>query len=328
RLLVLTSFEELAGVDPALLERLAGHMIRPVKPSALQRALTHAAGEPPAPEPSPAPAAAPAAPVRVLIVEDNPVNQHVVRLHLQKLGYQTAVAQDGEEAVAAIAAAAYDLILMDCQMPRMDGFTATRHIREAELAAGGHVPIVAMTAHAMAGDREACLAAGMDDYLSKPITAAVLRATLRRWLPDAAPEPPPGPAEPGAPPPGLTPAELDGAVLEGLRELNSDDEPDIVTMLIEIFFNSAPALLAQIREQAARQDGPALEIAAHSLKGSASNLGARELARLCKDLEYAGRDGRFELVPAQLVAAEREFARVRLALERERQLPEDPPPAA
>jgi CheY-like chemotaxis protein len=122
---------------------------------------------------------------RILLVEDNPVNRAVTRVMLEYFGCRTDVARNGREALAAVAGAVYDLILMDCQMPEMDGYDATRAIRERESACGGEVrriPIVALTAHAMEGDRESCLDAGMDDYLSKPYKPDQLSVVLARWL--------------------------------------------------------------------------------------------------------------------------------------------------
>jgi CheY-like chemotaxis protein len=122
---------------------------------------------------------------KLLLVEDNPVNQRVAQAVLGKLGYQSELAVNGAEAVTAAAARSYDLILMDCQMPVMDGFEATRRIREAQ-AGARRVPILAMTANAMQGDRERCLQVGMDDYLPKPVTLDALRVALQRWLPPVA----------------------------------------------------------------------------------------------------------------------------------------------
>jgi CheY-like chemotaxis protein len=141
-------------------------------------------------KPAPAPRAAPTAPVhaRILVAEDNPVNQQLARAMLLRLGYQTDVAGNGEEAVEAVMNLPYDLVLMDCQMPVMDGFEATRVIRDRE-GTVRHTTIVAVTANAMEGDRERCLTAGMDDYLAKPFRAGDLRRVLERWIamsPDAA----------------------------------------------------------------------------------------------------------------------------------------------
>jgi signal transduction histidine kinase/ActR/RegA family two-component response regulator len=146
---------------------------------------------PRAAEPAPTPPAGPTAPVvrgerpwRILLAEDNPVNQAVARRLLERLGCESVVAANGSEAVQRFSEGGFDLVLMDCQMPDVDGYEATAEIRRAQSGAG-HTPIVAMTANAMQGDRERCLAAGMDDYISKPVSRATLEATLARWLPAA-----------------------------------------------------------------------------------------------------------------------------------------------
>jgi CheY-like chemotaxis protein len=161
----------------------------PVRPTrllgSLRQAFDPAAGiarpAPAAPTALPSAPTAPAQSLRVLVAEDNAVNQIVVMRMLEKAGHRADLAANGREAVEALARGAYDLVLMDCQMPEMDGFAASRAIRADEAGTGRHVPIVALTANATQGDREQCLAAGMDDYLAKPITAATLRAVLARW---------------------------------------------------------------------------------------------------------------------------------------------------
>jgi CheY-like chemotaxis protein len=212
----------------------------------------------------------------VLLVEDNPVNQRVVRLQLERLGCRVDVAPGGAEAVAAVAATDYDLVFMDCQMPGMDGYQATAAIRAAERDRGRHVPIIALTAHALHGDAERCLAAGMDDYLAKPVTGKDLRRALARWLPDAptqeapAPEPEPAAGEPV----------LDPEVLRGLRELQPEGEPDLMADLLALFRADAERLVGEMRAAAAAGAAEALQRAAHTLKGSGANLGAVHLAAL------------------------------------------------
>jgi CheY-like chemotaxis protein len=163
----------------------------PLRPSQLRSALEHATllrGHGEERTVVAAPVKAESLSWKLLLVEDNPVNQRVALAVLGKLGYQADLAGNGAEAVTATAARPYDLVLMDCQMPVMDGFEATRRIREAQ-AGARRVPILAMTANAMQGDRERCLQAGMDDYLPKPVTLDALRTALQRWLPQLAPKP-------------------------------------------------------------------------------------------------------------------------------------------
>jgi hypothetical protein len=163
----------------------AGRFQKPLRQAALQRALqrlwaseselTGAAAAAPANRPEPA------RPARILIVEDNATNQILARRMLEKMGHRVDVVADGKEALAVLELADYDLIFMDCQMPVLDGYAATAELRRREAPGGGHVPVVAMTANAIEGERERCLAAGMDDYLVKPLQAAVIDAAVRRW---------------------------------------------------------------------------------------------------------------------------------------------------
>jgi CheY-like chemotaxis protein len=168
---------------------------------------------------------------------------------------------------------------MDCQMPEMDGYAATAAIRARETSAA-RLPIVAMTAHAMKGDRERCLAAGMDDYLAKPLRPEQLDAVLERWLhapagaPEAAPEPEPGPA---------SMALVDEARARVFRE----DYPEIVDQLIELFQDSTPPLLRELREGAEAGDAETVRRAAHKLKGSCQNIGASGMAAQVAELERA-----------------------------------------
>jgi CheY-like chemotaxis protein/HPt (histidine-containing phosphotransfer) domain-containing protein len=231
---------------------------------------------------------------RALLAEDNPTNQKIGALMLEKLGCRVDVVADGREAIDAIAAAPYDVVFMDCQMPEMDGYEATGEIRRRELARGSRVPIIAMTANAMQGDREKCLAAGMDDYISKPVTPAALKTVLRRWLGGR----------------DLLTAALDATAFAGFAELASGDG-GLLRELVETFTSDAAERIAALREAAAVADANGLRTAAHTLAGSSSGLGASTLAELCRRLEM-----RASVLSApeavRLVAElETEFARVR-----------------
>ncbi len=191
RLILLTAFDERGLGEQALQVGFAAYLTKPVKRAHLLNTITrtivnHQPASPQAPQPLPlaAGSSGSGASRLILLVEDDIANQRLARLQLEKLGFSVALAVNGREAVDAIAQgrAAYTLVLMDCQMPDMDGFTASRLIREAEVTTSQHMPIIAMTANALEGDREECLAAGMDDYVSKPVTLDSLNSVLQRWI--------------------------------------------------------------------------------------------------------------------------------------------------
>ena len=185
RLVLLTAFDERGVGEKALHAGFAAYLTKPVRQSNLFDALAHVVeGESkPAPKPVEDKPALATPLHRILLAEDNPINQRVAILQLGKLGYEAQVVDSGSEAIRAVNGnpEAYTLVLMDCQMPEMDGFEATRAIRKTELANGRHIPIIAMTANAMEGDRERCIAAGMDDYISKPVKLENLEALLKKW---------------------------------------------------------------------------------------------------------------------------------------------------
>jgi PAS domain S-box-containing protein len=241
----------------------------------------------------------PLAGARVLVAEDNEVNQKVAVRILEKLGYRVEVADDGREALEACARAAYDAVLMDGQMPGMDGYEATRRIREREQG-GRRLPIIAMTASAMKGDREKCLEAGMDDYVSKPVTPEALEAVLRRWVrPPAAPAATESPEAPA--PDGL----LDETIVSSLMSV--DDDGSLMDEVVATFLKIAPVRLGAIRK-AARGDPAQLERAAHSFLGSCGNLGCRAMADLCARLEVLGRSGSTEGAAELARALEEQYA--------------------
>jgi len=244
---------------------------------------------------------------RVLVAEDNEVNQKVAVRLVERLGYGVDVADNGQQAVDACRRAAYDAVLMDGQMPGLDGFEATRRIRELE-GDGRHTPIIAMTASAMKGDRERCLEAGMDDYVAKPVTPEALGAALRRWVGHRAPSPPePAPAS-GSEKTG----ELDEAIVQSL--LSVDQDGTLIEEVVATFLRLAPARLTELRK-AARGRPQALERAAHSFLGSCANVGCRRMAEMCARLEELGREGSTDGAPDLVSALEEQLALVRPLLE-------------
>ena len=234
---------------------------------------------------------------KVLVVEDNPVNQAVVKKMLEKSGLTPVTATDGSDALACLKRENFDIVLMDCQMPKMDGYQATRNLRQREAEQGlTHIPVIAMTANAMPGDRERCLEAGMDDYLAKPVKPAVLHNKLRQWLPMQelitevsqadSPESAQGVARPDRPGPGIDDS-LDSGVLQVLYETMEDDFVGILRSYLE----HAPKLLNEIEQAVAENRLEALARAAHSLKSSSANVGAVQLSELARGLEHRGRQG-------------------------------------
>ncbi|MEJ2403868.1 MAG: ATP-binding protein [Candidatus Thiodiazotropha sp.] len=245
---------------------------------------------------------------RVLVVEDNPVNQAVVKKMLEKSGLSPVTANDGLEAIEVLRGEQFDVVLMDCQMPRMDGYEATEAIRDREKKqALKRTPIIAMTANAMSGDRERCLACGMDDYLSKPVKPAQLENMLRQWLPMEGMIQTTSPVNLDetesetelATDVGLTSETflnvgdssmtvsgiIDRNVLEELYEIMEDD----FVSVLESYLKSAPGLMQGIRDAVKSVDMDGLVKSAHPLKSSSANVGAMELSILARELEFKGR---------------------------------------
>jgi CheY-like chemotaxis protein len=235
----------------------------------------------------------------VLVAEDNRVNQLVIRRMLERLDHTVVVCENGREAVAAVDADRPDLVLMDIQMPEVDGFAATIAIRARETAQAGsrRLPIVALTAFAMKGDRERCLAAGMDDYLAKPIRRDQLAAVLGRFSGDA----PEWPA----------PATLNPALDEAAALAHAGDDRALLVELLGIFLEDCPAHLQAIRDAAGGADPAILLSAAHTMSGSVRVLGAAGATALLGRLEALGREGRVEGAVALLALLESEMERVR-----------------
>jgi CheY-like chemotaxis protein len=228
--------------------------------------------------------------------------------------------QTGREAVAAVTDRHYALVLMDAQMPDLDGFEATAAIREMERRGGRgpqgtRLPIIAMTATATTGTRETCLAAGMDDYVAKPIQLEQLREIVERWMPQ----------DVGDQEAGVTAvndaAALDPQMLARLRALHGGEDVDVVGELGDVFLSVMPGLLDAIRTAIATADASTLCQAAHSAKGSSASIGAVVLANVCAELEELGEGGEVVNAGGRLSRVEAEFGRVRVALERERASP-------
>ena len=228
---------------------------------------------------------------RILLMEDQEVNQIVARKFLESSGASVAVAANGILGLELMAREAFDLVLMDCQMPEMDGFQATERIRALEAGTGGHLPIIAMTAHAMAKDRERCLAAGMDDYLSKPITREALLGAMARWLAPAGPDLPGEPEQPwlasGLPAP-MPRLDLDQKAFLKLWELFGRNRGDLRKVLLDPFLGKSEDYLQRFNQALAAGDRAELHRAAHALKGAARTLALSELGRQTERLEEQG----------------------------------------
>jgi two-component system, sensor histidine kinase and response regulator len=231
--------------------------------------------------------------LRILLAEDNAVNRKVALGQLRTFGHEADAVENGLQALEALAENAYDVVLMDCQMPEMDGYESTAAIRQREGSAR-HTWVIAMTANAMTGDRELCLAAGMDDYVSKPVRVDELRAVLERAHITRAAK---------SECTGATSAES----LAALRALQGDDGGDLLSEVIPLFISNGPQLLSAARSALDKNDAIALAEAAHSLKSSGAQFGAHRLTDLCGRLEAAGRSGRVEGARETLEAAEAEF---------------------
>jgi PAS domain S-box-containing protein len=272
-----------AGIDETL--------SKPVRQARLYQALAAASGIAPARPDAPEriPLSAAGATSRILIAEDNTVNQKVVLFMLQKLGLRADIAANGQEAVDAAARIPYDIILMDCQMPEMDGFEATAEIRRREREEGRatRTPIIAMTANAMPGDREKCLAEGMDDYLAKPVTADDIMAMLQRWLPvhaaGTAVKNAPDDMAPDSPP-------VDLGRLQGIYK----DNEKAVQELLGIYLETTRELIAQLEQAIRLRDTKAAARLAHEIKGASAYIAAEQVLQLARSIEAAAKKAEWD----------------------------------
>ena len=253
-----------------------------------------------------------AVPGRILVVEDNIVNQQVAMGILKARGYQVDLAGNGLEALSWLEKGEYAAILMDCQMPEMDGYEATREIRKRE-DTDRHIPIIAMTANALQGEQEKCLAAGMDDYVTKPVNQDQLFIVMAHWVSSARAAPRPK-SVPKKEDPIAGKEVLDKTVLDKLKELQqaAPSEPDLITTLVNLFNQDTPAKLQALREAVEQGNLGNLERTAHSLKGSCGNLGARRMAVLSAQLETTREPEKAKVLINQL---EEEYQLVKAGLQ-------------
>ncbi|HEV7604119.1 MAG TPA: response regulator [Candidatus Limnocylindrales bacterium] len=316
-LVILTSLGQRGHAAAAREAGVAGYLTKPVREAHLKRCLatvlSGGAGEGGASDRPPRPLVTrhtltegrSHARARILLAEDNLVNQRIAVKMLERLGCRVDVAVNGVKALEALAASKYDLVLMDCQMPELDGYEATRLLRARE-GTGHRTPVVAMTANAMSGDRERCLEAGMDDYLTKPVRADVLTAIISEWLPaldDDTVDPLTGRDDADG---GLTPSEateiaealhgvlVDRAQLDELRELGGAGAEGFMEQLISVFLVEGGAEVEGLRLAVAANDATATRTGAHRLKGSALSLGCRAVADAAEALETLGGGGSVE----------------------------------
>jgi len=276
---------------------IAAFLAKPVNQPHLHQCLASVLGPAPSKRTKPknhASSKAPAQPThdtRILVAEDNEVNQHVMLLLLEDLGYTADMVANGKEALAALSHHSYDIILMDCQMPEMDGYEASRTIRRKF----DRPPrIIAMTAHALRGDREKCLAAGMDDYLSKPIIAKKLEAALQRWAPTR-----------------NTNAPVD---LQRLRDV-CGDAPGTMRRLADLYLEQGAELLPAMEVAIRNNDAKDLSSIAHRFRGASLSCGSNSIVPFLNELEQLGKSGDLAVASVAYEKASSEFARIRSFLE-------------
>jgi two-component system, sensor histidine kinase and response regulator len=311
RLMMLSSLHSGGEMVRARDAGIDAYLTKPVRRQDLFRGLAQLLGGAPACDlPIPLTTAATRILARVLMAEDNGVNQIVARNMLESLGCEVQIVGNGQLALDAVREGSYDIVLMDCQMPVMDGYAATGAIRawEASQKQPRRVPIVALTANALVGDADACRAAGMDDHLAKPYSRKQLAATMARWLPSQLVEQAHGEAttQPSrlaalASPTGNGPLDspagaapvgaLDEKALDNIREIDSDGSAGVLAEVIGMYLSEAGVQIQRLRDALERSDPQALDRVAHALKSASQNVGATQLGELCRRLERQGRAG-------------------------------------
>ncbi|MDH5308217.1 MAG: response regulator, partial [Myxococcales bacterium] len=318
-LVLLSSLQTQKEPEERARDGIAAHLLKPVRQVELRSCLLRliqggVQDALPGAAPEPLSFAA-----RVLVAEDNAVNQQVAIAMLRSLGCTAEVAVDGREAVEATIRSDYDLVLMDCEMPVMDGYQAAAEIRRREISRGvaRRLPIVALTAHVLEDERERCSAAGMNDYLGKPFKRDELAKLIARWTGESADRVPGALAEGGAGPAPAAEEPLDRDTLEALRALQRPGGPDVLANVVAAYLDSATALVEELRAASSQLDGEAMRRAAHILKSSSRNVGARGLGELSERLETLCREADVAGAKELVDAIERENERVERALEAE-----------
>jgi signal transduction histidine kinase/CheY-like chemotaxis protein len=320
RLVMLTS---LATDDDARRARAAGvdvYLAKPIRQQELLRAIQQVG------EVGNGATSAPAAlRARILVAEDNAVNQEVVRAILENLSCEVVVSNNGVEALDALTRAEFDLVFMDCQMPEMDGFEAVAHFRRGAstrfpFVNSSRLPIVALTANALVGDAERCLAAGFDDYLSKPYTTLQIATLIGKWMTGAKPLDTVASMAPVTMP-GAFPDDdaydsiFDCATLEELQRVDTESGKGLLPEVLALYLRSSKSLLMSLGQAIDARDVHGACVASHSLRSSSANVGAFGLARLCAAVEQLAFEQRFEKAHEHHVRLAREHARVEAAIE-------------
>jgi two-component system, sensor histidine kinase and response regulator len=319
RLILLTSLGMRGDTRAARRAGIEAYLTKPVRQSHLYDAIAMVMGSPEEAEGGEAPLVTQhtigeeraRVRARLLLAEDNAVNQKVAVKMLESLGYRVDVAANGLEAVEALLRIPYSAIFMDCHMPEMDGYEATREIRRREKEGGGHTPIIALTAGAMKGDREKALDAGMDDYISKPVKREELQTMLERWVSQEDVALPASADGSGSSTQEKMEGGLDHTVIANLRELG---DSNLLSELAELFLEEVPEQLGTLQEAIEKGDAQTVKRIAHTLKGSSGNMGARRMSRLCLDLEQAGESNDLSAAASRLELLKKEFDHVRAEL--------------
>lgn len=305
-LILLTSLGQSQNIEAKENAGITGFLTKPLRKTQLHECLAQIINPPVNPEEntfasldSPPQKQRPTRSTSLLVVDDHSVNQQLAQMMLEQMGHRVNVVGDGQEALDALAQQSYDIVFMDCQMPEMDGFTATREIRRRE-GEGRHTPIIAMTANAMTGDRERCLEAGMDDYVSKPINIERLQEALERQISTIAPveesttTQSDNQAAPDQEPNASDINRIDPAVLDEWQILSGSGYPAFLKKIVGQFVKDSTTCVSQIQEAVASRDIDALAAATHGLKGISSNMGARELQARSAEWEERARQNLIE----------------------------------